>query len=164
MKIWKIVSGIINCIFFIFSLTVLASIATGAAPERYYNYSFMSLVGIAFCLLVGGITSIVSSGSRSMAANIVLSLLYLPIAIISFYNKFLLWMLWGGICFIVPWIYAQMIRQKKIVPAVPRQPQQPQQQFYQPPQQPQPQKPKPKYQGAPKGSISSIAHAKLDDK
>jgi predicted membrane protein len=164
MRVWKIVSGILNCILFVFALSVLSSMANGTAPELYSKYNFLSITGLAVFILVGGITSIVSNKSISVIMNIVLAVIYLPAFILSFYNKLTIWMIWTGICFIVPWGYAQMIRRKDIDPTDPRQlqqPQQPQQQSYKPQQ---PSKPQPKYQGAPRGSISSIAHQKLDDK
>lgn len=161
MRVWKIVSGILNCILFVFALSVLSSMANGTAPELYNKYNFLSITGLAVFILVGGITSIVSNKSISVIMNIVLAVIYLPAFILSFYNKLTIWMIWTGICFIVPWGYAQMIRRKDIVPTDSRQPQQPQQQSYMPQQ---PQKPQPKYQGASRGSISSIAHQKLDDK
>ena len=161
MRVWKIVSGILNCILFVFALSALSSIANGTAPELYSKYNFLSITGIAVFILVGGITSIVSNKSVSVIMNIVLAVIYLPAFILSFYNKLTIWMIWTGICFIVPWGYAQMIRRKDIVPAVPptAQPQQPHVAPSSPKQPPkQPQTPRKSTSG-----IANIAHKKLDE-
>jgi hypothetical protein len=154
------VFGIINCVLFVFIM--FQSCVTTVATSLQESEDTSGAVGMlfAFLLLGAGIAAIVTRNNTNKLPNWIIGVIYGIACWVAksgskgMYKDLQVWSIWAGICalqVLFTYAFAELKKQKETPPAVPRQPQ-------------QPQKPQSKYQGAPKGSISSIAHAKLDNK
>jgi hypothetical protein len=99
MKIWKLVSGILSIVFFIF--VAFQSCAAGVvnALEDQGGISGASGIIVAILLLTGGIVSIVTRNSTGKGGNIALIVLFGLAALIGFaghgvYSDLVIWSCW----------------------------------------------------------------------
>lgn len=160
MKICKMVFGIINCVLFVFIMfqSCVTTVATSLQESKDLSGSIGML--FAFLLLGAGIAAIVTRNNTNKLPNWIIGVIYGIACWVAksgskgMYKDLQVWSIWAGICalqVLFTYAFAELKKQKETPPTVPRQPQ-------------QPPKPQPKYQDVPRGSISSIAHQKLDDK
>lgn len=170
MKICKMVFGIINCVLFVWIAFQSCAANVINAVQQSDDTSGLAGLLFAFLLLGASIAAIATRNNTDKIPSIIISLVYWVAGFVAkqgangLYKDLNVWAMWAWICagqVLFTSVFAELKKQKETPPAVPRQPQQPQQQSYKPQQPP---KPQPKYQDAPRGSISSIAHQKLDDK
>ncbi len=102
MKTWKLVSGIISIILFIF--VTFQSCAAGIANtlEESGEVSGSAGLFVAVLMLAGGIVSIASRGSAKNGGNIALIILFGLAAIMGFagHGSYSDLMIWAGWCLI----------------------------------------------------------------
>lgn len=109
MKTWKLVSGILSCIFFF--LVAMQSCAAGVvdAVEDEGGTSGSSGMLVAMLLLAGGIVSIATRKSEQKGGNIALIIMFGLAAIVGFtgygiYKDLIIWSVWclinAGLAFV----------------------------------------------------------------
>ncbi|MBE5916566.1 MAG: hypothetical protein E7273_06945 [Pseudobutyrivibrio ruminis] len=102
MKIWKLVSGIISMVLFVF--VTLQSCAAGVANALEENDEVSGSAGliVAVLMLVGGIVSVVTRKSTGKGGNIALIVLFGLAALIGFtnYGSYSDLAIWSGWCLI----------------------------------------------------------------
>ncbi|WP_026506422.1 hypothetical protein [Butyrivibrio sp. MC2013] len=106
MKIWKLVSGILNIILFL--IISLQSCAAGLSNALSENGEVSGTAGlvVAVMLLAGGIVSIATRKSEKKGGNIALIVLYAIAVVIGFagagsYGDLKIWAGWGAICLVM---------------------------------------------------------------
>lgn len=99
MKIWKLVSGILSCILFVF--VTFQSCAAGVANSLEENGELSGTAGliVAILMLAGGIVSIATRNSEKKGGNIALIVLFALAALIGFtnygsYSDLAIWSVW----------------------------------------------------------------------
>lgn len=103
MKIWKLVSGILNIILFVFVTFQSCAAGIGNALSENEEVSGSAGMIVAAMLLAGGIVSIVTRKSIRKGGNITLIVLYGIAAIMGFtmagsYSDLKIWAGWCVIC------------------------------------------------------------------
>ena len=102
MKTWKLVSGILSIILFVF--VAFQSCAAGVANALENNGEVSGSAGIivAICMLAGGIVSIATRKSGKKGGNIALVILFGFAALIGFanYGSYSDLAIWSGWCLI----------------------------------------------------------------
>ncbi len=102
MKTWKLVSGILSIILFVF--VTFQSCAAGVANTLQDNGEISGSAGIivAVCMLSGGIVSIATRKSERNGGNIALIILFGLAALIGFagYGSYSDLAIWSGWCMI----------------------------------------------------------------
>ena len=102
MKIWKLVSGILSMILFIF--VTLQSCAAGLSNALEENGEVSGSAGliVAILMLAGGIVSVVTRKSKKKGGNIALIVLFGLAALIGFANfgSYSDLAIWSGWCLI----------------------------------------------------------------
>lgn len=102
MKIWKLVSGILSIILFVF--VSFQSCAAGVSNTLENNGEMSGSAGIvvAILMLAGGIVSIVTRNSQKKGGNIALIVLFGLAALIGFasYGSYSDLAIWSGWCLI----------------------------------------------------------------
>lgn len=102
MKIWKLVSGILSIVLFVF--VTLQSCAAGLANAMENNGESSGSYGfiVAVLMLVGGIVSISTRNVKSNGGNIALIVLFGLAAFIGFtgYGSYADLAVWAGWCLI----------------------------------------------------------------
>lgn len=105
MKVWKLVSGILNIV--LFALVSFQSCAAGVSNALSENGEVSGSAGVlvAIMLLTGGIVSIVTRKSKKNGGNIALIVLYAIAALIGFacagsYSDLKIWAGWCVICLV----------------------------------------------------------------
>lgn len=103
MKVWKLVSGIISIVLFIFVVFQSCAAGLGNALAENGETSGTSGVFLAIFMLAGGIVAIASREKNGKGANIALLILYLLAALIGFvgagsYSDLRIWAGWCTIC------------------------------------------------------------------
>ena len=102
MKIWKLVSGILSIVLFVF--VSFQSCAAGLANSLEENGEISGSAGliVAVLMLVGGIVSIVTRQSEKKGGNIALIILFGLAALIGFAGSgsFSDLKIWSGWCLI----------------------------------------------------------------
>jgi Ca2+/Na+ antiporter len=102
MKIWKLVSGILSCIFFV--LVAFQSCAAGVVNTLEDNGEVSGSAGIivAILMLAGGIVSIATKKSEKKGGNIALIILFGLAALMGFsnYGNYSDLAIWSGWCLI----------------------------------------------------------------
>ncbi len=102
MKTWKLVSGILSIILFVF--VTFQSCAAGVANTLQDNGEISGSAGIivAICMLSGGIVSIATRKSERNGGNIALIILFGLAALIGFagYGSYSDLAIWSGWCMI----------------------------------------------------------------
>lgn len=102
MKIWKLVSGILSMVLFVF--VTLQSCAAGVANALEENDEVSGSAGliVAVLMLVGGIVSVVTRKSTGKGGNIALIVLFGLAALIGFtnYGSYSDLAIWSGWCLI----------------------------------------------------------------
>ena len=102
MKIWKLVSGILSMILFVF--VTLQSCAAGLANALEENGEVSGSAGfiVAVLMLAGGIVSVVTRKSTKKGGNIALIVLFGLAALIGFANfgSYSDLAIWSGWCLI----------------------------------------------------------------
>ena len=102
MKIWKLVSGILSMILFVF--VTLQSCAAGLANALEENGEVSGSAGfiVAVLMLAGGIVSVVTRKSTKKGGNIALIVLFGLAALIGFANfgGYSDLAIWSGWCLI----------------------------------------------------------------
>lgn len=103
MKTWKLVSGIISIVLFVF--VVFQSCAAGFVNTVSNNGEVSGSAGliVAFMLLAGGIVSVSTRKSNGRGGNIALIVLYGIGALIGFtlagnYSDLIIWAAWCSVC------------------------------------------------------------------
>lgn len=106
MKIWKLVSGILSIVLFIF--VVFQSCAAGVASALGNEDDVSGSVGIvvAILMLVGGVVSIVTRNSEKKGGNIALIILFGLAALFGYvgygiFTDLIIWATWCLICAIL---------------------------------------------------------------
>lgn len=106
MKIWKLVSGILNIILFFF--VALQSCAAGMSNALEENGEVGGTAGVivAVMLLAGGITSIATRKSTEKGGDIALTILFGLGALFGFllsgsYSDLRIWAGWCVICLVL---------------------------------------------------------------
>lgn len=102
MKIWKLVSGILSCVFF--SLVTFQSCAASIADQMDEEGGVSGAAGfvVAFLMLSGGIVSIATRNSKGKGAAISLIVIFGVAALMGFlcHGKFSDLAIWSGWCLI----------------------------------------------------------------
>ena len=100
MKVWKLVSGILSIILFVF--VSFQSCAAGVSNALEANGEASGSAGIIVLMLAGGIVSIATRKSLGKGGNIALIVLFGLAAIIGFagYGSFSDLAIWAGWCLI----------------------------------------------------------------
>ncbi len=102
MKTWKLVSGILSCVLFIF--VSLQSCAAGLSNILEGNKEISGTAGItvSILMLTGGIVSIITRKSLKKGGNIALIILFGLAALIgfAFYGSYSDLAIWFGWCLI----------------------------------------------------------------
>jgi Ca2+/Na+ antiporter len=100
MKIWKLVSGILSIVLFVF--VAFQSCAAGLANSLSENGEVSGSAGIivAFFMLAGGIVSIVTRNSEKKGGNIALIILFGLAALVgaAAHGSFSDLAVWAGWC------------------------------------------------------------------
>ena len=116
MKIWKLVSGIISIVLFVF--VTFQSCAAGVANTLLENGQSSGTAGIfvAIMLLVGGIVSIAVRNTK-IGGDIALIILFALGAIIGFsmagiYLDLYIWASWSALCAILAIVSIVLNRRK----------------------------------------------------
>ncbi len=117
MKIWKLVSGILNIILFAFVTFQSCAAGLSNALSENGETSGTSGVIVAVMLLAGGIVSIATRKSTKKGGNIALIILYGIAALVGFttagsYSDLQIWAGWCLICLILA-IVAIILNGKK---------------------------------------------------
>ncbi len=106
MKIWKLVSGILSIVLFIF--VVFQSCAAGVASALGSEDDVSGSIGIvvAILMLVGGVVSIVTRNSEKKGGNIALIILFGLAALFGYigygiFTDLIIWATWCLICAIL---------------------------------------------------------------
>ncbi len=106
MKIWKLVSGILSIILFVF--VSFQSCAAGLSNSLSNNGEISGSAGliVAIMLLAAGIVSIATRNMEGRGGNIALTVLYVIGALIGFtmagsYSDLYIWAGWCLICAIL---------------------------------------------------------------
>ena len=99
MKTWKLVSGILSIVLFVF--VAFQSCAAGVSNTLSENGEVSGSAGIivAICLLAGGIVSIATRNSEKKGGNIALIVLFGLAALMGFtcagsYSDLVIWAAW----------------------------------------------------------------------
>lgn len=99
MKIWKLVSGILSCVLFVF--VTFQSCAAGVANTLEENGELSGSAGllVAVLMLAGGIVSIATRNSEKKGGNIALIVLFALAALVGFanygsYSDLVIWSIW----------------------------------------------------------------------
>ncbi len=115
MKVWKLVSGILSIILFVF--VSFQSCAAGLSNSLSNNGEISGSAGIivAVMLLAGGIVSIATRNMQGKGGDIALIVLFVIGALIGFtmagsYSDLYIWAGWCLICAIIA--VADMVRRK----------------------------------------------------
>ena len=116
MKTWKLVSGILSIIMFVF--VTFQSCAAGISNSIEDNGEVGGSAGIivAIMLLAGGIVSIATRNSKGKGGNIAVIVLFGLGAIMGFtmagsYTDLIIWAAWRAICAVLALI--SMIKKPK---------------------------------------------------
>lgn len=104
MKTWKLVSGILSLIFFF--IVGFQSCAVGfinAVESNKSDTSGGAGVIVAFCILIGGVVSMATRGSKGNGGNVVLIIFFGLAALMGFsnlgtYGDLAVWSGWSLLC------------------------------------------------------------------
>lgn len=119
MKTWKLVSGILNCVFFVFiAFQSCAATMIESISEEKGTSGGAGLI-VAILLLVGGIVSIVTRKARTIPPNLVLMIVYILSGFIArsgasgIYKDLMVWSFWSFICAVPAIILIAQARKPK---------------------------------------------------
>ena len=103
MKVWKLVSGILSIILFVFVSFQSCAAGVSNALEANGEASGSAGIIVAILMLAGGIVSIATRNAKGKGGNIALIVLFGLGAIVGFamagsYTDLMIWSGWCAIC------------------------------------------------------------------
>lgn len=118
MKVWKLVSGILSIILFVFVSFQSCAAGLSNALEANGEASGTAGIMVAVFMLAGGIVSIATRKAKGKGGNIALIILFGIAALVGFtnYGSYSDLAIWSGWCLInaVLAVIAMIIGKKKI--------------------------------------------------
>lgn len=102
MKVWKLVSGILSMILFVFVTFQSCAAGVSNALEENGEVSGSAGIFVAVFMLAGGIVSVATRNAKGKGGNIALIILFGLAALIGFtnYGSFSDLAIWSGWCVI----------------------------------------------------------------
>lgn len=102
MKVWKLVSGILSMILFVFVTFQSCAAGVSNALEENGEVSGSAGIFVAVFMLAGGIVSVATRNAKGKGGNIALIILFGLAALIGFtnYGSFSDLAIWSGWCLI----------------------------------------------------------------